>query len=195
MEREPRSHRKTIKHYDLPHNIHLLTFSCYQRRPLLTKDAWREWLAESIDRALVNHQFHLIAFVFMPEHVHLLVWPLKIMYKTKTLLAGLKRPFSYRVGQSLREMSSPLLKQLTVRAKGKEAFRFWQAGPGHDRNITSREGAGWAIEYLHNNPVRRGLCERPEQWRWSSWRYYHCPGEPGDPRLPVVSGVPQWNME
>jgi hypothetical protein len=28
------------------------------------------------------------------------------------------------------------------------------------------------IDYIHPNPVRRGLCERPEDWSWSSARSY-----------------------
>ena len=52
------------------------TFSCFHRMPLLTNDSWRELLAESIDKSLDSHRLRLSAFVFMPEHVHLLVWPI-----------------------------------------------------------------------------------------------------------------------
>jgi putative transposase len=128
----------------------------------------------------------------MPEHVHLVVWSPKLDYKIDKFFAGLKRPFSYRVGKSLRTISSPLLKQLTVTEKGKETFRFWQAGPGHDKNIIAREGAAWAIEYCHNNPVKRGLCNHPSEWKWSSWKYYHQRDEPWDPKMPMVSGIPKW---
>ena len=66
---------KTIRHYHDPGDCHELTFSCFHRLPLLTNDSWRELLAESIDKALIDHELCLSAFVFMPEHVHLLVWP------------------------------------------------------------------------------------------------------------------------
>ena len=68
-------HRKRVKHVDEPGHVHELTFSCYQRRPLLRSDTWTTWLGESIDRAASRHGFALVAFVFMPEHVHLLVYP------------------------------------------------------------------------------------------------------------------------
>jgi len=28
------------------------------------------------------------------------------------------------------------------------------------------------LRYMHRNPVKRGLVESPEQWRWSSYRFY-----------------------
>jgi putative transposase len=62
-------HRKQVKHYHEPRDFHELTFSCYRRMQLLTNDAWRGHLARSIDAALADEEFLLIAFVFMPEHV------------------------------------------------------------------------------------------------------------------------------
>jgi len=47
-------HRKRIKHYHDPSHCHELTFSTYQRRPLLTNDSWRNLLAEAIHRALAS---------------------------------------------------------------------------------------------------------------------------------------------
>ena len=66
---------KTIKHYHEPGDLHELTFSCYRRITLLTNNAIREKLAREIDAAGEKRRFSLVAFVFMPEHVHLLVWP------------------------------------------------------------------------------------------------------------------------
>jgi len=110
----------------------------------------------------------------MPEHVHLLVWPRNATAKVENLLYALKRPFSYRVKQDLLQRGDPLLHQLTVRERpGKLAFRFWQEGPGYDRNLISPESVLSSIEYIHSNPVKRGLCSSPADWKWSSWRHYH----------------------
>jgi len=37
-----------------------------------------------------------------------------------------------------------------------------------DSNLWSPKPIWEAIDYVHNNPVKRGLCQSPEQWRWSS---------------------------
>ena len=69
-------------------------------------------------------------------------------------------------------------------------FRYWQEGPGYDRNLTSPEAVNGSIEYIHLNPVRRGLISDPHEWRWSSCRFYATDGQCQDPALPKVQGLP-----
>jgi len=69
-------HRKQVRHYHEPGHLHEFTFSCYQRRPLLTNDDWRGRLARTLDTAGEEYRFQLVAFLFMPEHVQLLTYPL-----------------------------------------------------------------------------------------------------------------------
>jgi putative transposase len=188
---DPQPHRKLVKHYELPGHAHLLTFSCYRRLPLLSNTLWRTWLSRSIDAALAQAHVALVAFVYMPEHVHLLVHPQEEEYRIGWVLFAIKRPFSFRVKMHLVERQSSLLSQLTIRTRpGVTAFRFWQEGPGHDRNLVSVENCVKAAEYLHGNPVRRGLVRTVDRWRWSSWRHYHRPADPPDPALPLIRGFP-----
>jgi putative transposase len=64
---------------------------------------------------------------------------------------------------------------------------FWTAceGPGYDRNLTQPKTILSAIDYVHENPMRRKLCERAVDWHWSSARSY-LSGEQPDPDLPVI---------
>src|ERR1051325_5142371 len=93
------SHRKLVKHRDIGHRARELTFSCYRRWPLLTNDTFKVLLSESIARAVERHGFDLVAFVYMPEHVHLLVWPTREDARVSPLLSAIKRPHSFRVKQ------------------------------------------------------------------------------------------------
>lgn len=90
-------HRKKIKHYHEPGHFHEFTFSTYLRKPLLTNDAWRIKLAETLDTANNEYRFQLIAFVFMPEHLHLLTLPLDQEPEFATYLARIKQPFSRQI--------------------------------------------------------------------------------------------------
>jgi putative transposase len=187
-------HRKRVRHYHDPGHAHELTFSCYQRRPLLTNDQWRGMLAESIDRAMEGHGYRLAAFVFMPEHVHLITFPLPEAGKIDDLLKAVKRPFSYRIKQLLMQSRSRLLQQLTIRQRpGVTTFRYWQEGPGYDRNLTEPATALAAIDYVHHNPVRRGLVRMAVDWKWSSARYYLLDPPEQYPGLPTVHSLPgEW---
>ncbi|MCA8990243.1 MAG: hypothetical protein KDA78_21525, partial [Planctomycetaceae bacterium] len=51
---------------------------------------------------------------------------------------------------------------------GKTHYRFWQRGGGYDRNLRSTSDVHEKIRYIHENPVRRGLCQFPSDWKWSS---------------------------
>jgi putative transposase len=189
MTHEPAKH-KTIKRYHESGDFHELSFSCYQRLPLLMNDDWCGMLAQAIDLALERWMFQLHAFVFMPEHLHLLVLPLESS-RIDMLLKAIKRPFSYRIKKFLEASSSDLLQKLTiVERPGKSVFRFWQEGPGYDRNLNSEAAVLAAIDYIHRNPVRRGLCAREDQWKWSSARFFMSDGQHIDPDLPRISRLP-----
>ncbi len=189
-------HRKTVVRFHEPGDFHELTFSCYRRLPLLTNDEWRHLLAEGLDRAVCGQSCRLIAYVFMPEHVHILVQPTTDDVRIDLLLKAIKRPFSSRIKRLLEQSDSPLLARLTVRERpGVQGFRFWQEGGGYDRNLRSVKAVESAIEYIHQNPVRRGLCDRPTDWRWSSASHYEDDGQ-GRSRLnhpPMIHG-PTWDF-
>jgi putative transposase len=181
--------RKTIQHFNIAGHAHLLTFSCYQRMPILTDDRFRRALSHYINRGKQLHSWSLIAFVYMPEHIHLLVHPQKENCEIEKLLYAMKKPFSDHVKRLLIQADSPLLQKLLIKEPRKNVFHFWQQGPGHDRNLISVENCVKAAEYLHNNPVRRKLCSSPDKWRWSSWKHYHVSGF-SDEALPRVDGFP-----
>ncbi|MGD9644179.1 MAG: transposase [Pirellulales bacterium] len=166
------SHRKRVQHVHEAGHLHELTFSCYGRLPLLTNDDLRRRLSRALDAAGVECQVQLCAFVFMPEHVHLLVVPVG-QDSISRYLARIKQPFSKQIKSLLTAASAGLLSRLTVSERpGKSCFRFWQEGSGYDRNLYSPRAIATSIDYIHANPVTRGLCRRAIDWKWSSARFY-----------------------
>ncbi|MBI2480936.1 MAG: transposase [Planctomycetia bacterium] len=187
-------HRKRVKHYHEPGDFHELTFSCYHRMKLLTNDAWRGYLSRSIDAAASAEEFLVLAFVFMPEHVHLLVFPSRPAVDAESIsrfLAEVKRPCSLQVKADLMASGSRLLQRLTIRERpDRWVFRFWQEGPGYDRNLNTPTSVMAAIDYIHLNPVRRGLVKQAGLWRWSSARWHLSDGQDVDPCLPRLHRLP-----
>jgi putative transposase len=82
----PASIHKQCVRFNEPGHAHELTFSCYRRLPLLARDRTRVWLAEAIAAARARQQFELWAYVFMPEHVHPLVYPRRRDYQISSIL-------------------------------------------------------------------------------------------------------------
>jgi putative transposase len=127
----------------------------------------------------------------MPEHVHLIAYSHESGARVEDLLYAIKKPCSSRIKRDLEHSGNPLVEHLTIQERpGKLCFRFWQEGPGFDRNVDEVKAAVTAAEYIHHNPVRRGLCASPDQWRWSSWKFYHEPKLPVDGALPRIDGFP-----
>jgi len=170
MDVSPESpHHKFCRRYNIRGHAHYLTFSCFRRQPFLLKDRSCQWVVDAIRRARVRHNFHLWAWVLMPEHVHLLLWPQHQDYDISTILVSLKKPVTNAALRYLTRHAPQFIVHLLDRQpNGKCTRRFWQRGGGYDRNLWSAQEVWEKIHYIHMNPVRRGLVERPEQWLWSS---------------------------
>jgi putative transposase len=118
----------------------------------------------------VKNPFDLWAFVIMPEHAHLLIWPGEGV-KISSILKSLKLPVAQRAIAWLQKNDPGFLtRMLDVQPGGDRAHRFWQRGGGYDRNMRSVADMHEKLHYIHLNPVRRKLVERPEDWPWSSAR-------------------------
>lgn len=160
--------RKHLRRWGHTGELRFLTFSCHRRLPLLGHPAWRTYFAECLDRARTTCGFKLIAWVVMPEHVHLIIVPKQDNQPVSSILRAIKQPVAERALRRWKSTNAPILRHL-VATKG---FRYWQAGGGFDRLIRTREEFWREREYIHYNPVKRGLVEHPTEWAWSSARWY-----------------------
>ena len=164
---------KTLKHFNTSGHYHALTFSCYKNFPLLQRDRTRRWLLESLQKACESNRYELLAFVFMPDHVHLIVAPSLAQYDISRLLQSIKQPVAVRARNWLTENDDTWLRKLSTTLKnGKTRFHFWQKSGGYDRNITSEKVLRSTIHYIHANPVRKNFADVPTAWKWSSARWY-----------------------
>ena len=162
-------HRRSLKRVETPGHARFLTWSCYHRLPLFRNDRIKIAFVEQIRLARQRLGFHLYGWVIMPEHVHLLIMPNPPQVTVTRVLHAVKRPFASRVLERWRELEAPILSQITDR-RGRE--HFWQSGGGYDRNIFSAQELYEKLDYLHDNPRRRGLVQHASEWPWSSLRWY-----------------------
>ncbi|MEM8757040.1 MAG: transposase [Planctomycetota bacterium] len=149
--------RKRLVRHELPNQARYLTFSCVDRAPYLNDPAHRDILADQLFTSRVHLGFRLHAWVIMPEHVHLLLTPPLPHVDVPRILSAVKRRSATRI---LADM----------RMHGDAPPQLWQAGGGYDRNILGGGELNKKIQYIHENPVHRGLAAKPEDWPWSSAR-------------------------
>jgi len=164
---------KRCRRYNEPGHAHALTFSCFRNRPFFSSDRSRRWFVRALEAARDRHAFDLWAWCIMPEHVHVLILPRRNEYSISAILKTLKQSVSRVALEHLRDTRSQAMHLLEDRQpNGKVSYRFWQRGGGYDRNLMEPATVFAEIDYIHANPVRRGLCERPIEWAWSSAREY-----------------------
>ena len=124
---------------------------------------------ERIMRARETLAFRLHAWVIMPEHVHLLLSPSPKHAEMARILSAIKRPAAEAVIRRWRASGDAALGTIED-ARGR--LHFWQDGPGFDRNVRDKDEYARTVEYIHQNPVTRGLVARAEDWPWSSFRLW-----------------------
>ncbi len=73
--------RKKLKRYDIPGHAHELTFSCYHRFPYLNDPNCCILFIDEVSQAREHFLFRLWAYMLMPNHVHLFIYPTQNEYK------------------------------------------------------------------------------------------------------------------
>ncbi len=153
-----------LHRYHESKQTHFITFSCYRRQPFLTEVRSCQILLEALEDMRTRFKLRVYGYVWMPEHVHILV----------------SEP--ERRGITLADAIHFLKLSSSKRIRGRdnassEATSLWQKRY-YDRNVRDHREFQTKLRYIHRNPVRRGLCASPEEWPWSSFRHYAC-GEIG----------------
>jgi len=143
-------HVKPVRYQDQG-CLHFITFSCYHRMPLLDSLTAKETFERTLERVRAWYGCYITGYVVMPEHVHLL----------------LSEPERSKLSVAIQ-----MLKQITAqKLRPKQLPHFWQVRY-YDFPVWSEAKRTEKLRYIHRNPVKRGLVERPEDWKWSSFVHY-----------------------
>ncbi len=160
---------KGLKRYYGRGDLHFLTFSCYRRLPLLGTVRARNGFVEALAKIRERYKFLLVGYVVMPEHVHLLISePSK--GTPSLVLKVLKQCVSRDLRRKRRRAPAGQLR-LPFMKDGDVPPRFWQPR-FYDFNVYRTKKKREKLEYMHANPVKRGLVENPSAWIWSSFTFY-----------------------
>jgi putative transposase len=145
---------KGLIRYQQTGDFHFVTFSCYRRLPFLGTASARNLFERSLEAMRIRYSFFIAGYVVMPEHVHLLVSEPREAILAKALQA-------LKLSVAVQRNEKP----------------FWQRRY-YDFNVYTEVKRIEKLNYMHRNPVTRGLAAKPGEWRWSSYRHW-LTGEPG----------------
>lgn len=131
-----------------------------------------------------DYPFKLIAYVIMPDHVHLIINPVgcDIVAVGKTLKGKSAKKILDWLKENEHLRSLAKLKR-TYPKKRNHSYSVWQKGV-KSVDLESHKFVTQKSNYVHMNPVRAGLCDHPAKWKWSSYRAY-LPHEPSEVPLEI----------
>ena len=139
-------------------DLHFITFSCIHRRPLLGTAQARDCFVRVLADVRVRYAFRLIGYVVMPEHVHMLI-------------AEPRKGDPSKVMQVLKQRVSTKLLE-TLRSEDQSTGQHFWERRFYDFNVWSGTKITEKLDYMHLNPIKRGLVAYPRDWPWSSWSHY-----------------------
>ena len=135
--------------------IYFVTNVTYERQPLLVANI--DLLVNALDACKSRCGFCLIAWVVMPDHIHLVIDPGEM--HISPILQRIKMSFAARYRKR----------------HGMQFGRVWQ-NRFWDHIIRSQEDMNRHVDYVHFNPVKHGLAGSPVDWPHSSFSEYYLQG-------------------
>jgi putative transposase len=165
---------KRYRIYKDTYNVYFSTSTIVEWLPIFTSEAYFNIILDSLKYCQGNKGLNLIAYVIMPEHIHLVTSNLEEV-TLSDIMRDFKRFTSKEISSQLeRDKKSILLevfKRYAHTGKGNTEYKVWQ-DDFHPEAIYSEAFLQQKMDYVHYNPVKRGLVSRPEDWLYSSARNY-----------------------
>jgi putative transposase len=140
---------------------HFITVSCDHREAKFVSAWMCDLFLVRLEATRKKFAIYIYGYVVMPEHVHLLVSEPRV-----GLLADAMHWLKLGFTRRLKTLSA-----IRVPAPRPVSGSFWEKRC-HDRNVRDAAEFTTKLDYIHRNPVKRGLVQEPELWKWSSYRHY-----------------------
>ncbi|MDD3582033.1 MAG: hypothetical protein PHW74_13560 [Desulfobacca sp.] len=162
--------RSRYKIVELKHP-HFITCTIVGWLPVFTRAKYLDIITASLTFCRQQKGLLIHAYVILDNHLHLVV--------SSDNLSQVMRDFKRHTAKEILTIARQdnkiwLLKQFEwfkSGHKGLSQHQVWQEG-FHPQAITTEEMLRQKLEYIHYNPVKLGLVDRPEHWRYSSARHY-----------------------
>ena len=137
---------------------------------LLNEDMLKDIIINSIRFLVKEKRVTIYCFVIMNNHLHI-IWRIRNTYK----LSEVQRDFLKKNKKKIKfylidNKKTEMLDKLEVNHVDRK-FRIWQPD-SLSVDLWTKEVFLQKLDYIHNNPVKAGLCSLPEAYKYSSARFY-----------------------
>ncbi len=149
--------------------IEFFTATCLNWQPLLTCDERKDIVMNSLKFLVKDNRIWLYGFVIMPNHIHLM-WCKQNDWVEKSITQMFLKYTAQQIKFSMEHQHQEELETYRSTQSDRQ-YHFWERR-SYPVTMFNKKVASQKIDYMHHNPVKAGLCDVPEQYRYSSARYY-----------------------
>jgi putative transposase len=164
-----KSRYKIFKNDDLPY---FLTMNVFLNIPVFTNSFYMDVIIDNFQHYRDYQDLKIFSYVIMDNHIHLIASHNKdlsgIIQSFKSFTA---KKIIILLQNDKRNWILKLLSENKPEHKTSSRFQFWEEG-NHPKQMQYIEMFNQKTDYIHYNPVRRGLVEKEEDWIYSSARNY-----------------------
>jgi REP element-mobilizing transposase RayT len=158
--------------------MYFVTFSVVEWLPVFIRPEPCQIITDSLNFCHDNKHLEINAYVIMPTHLHLIVFDCDFdSQRLRRTLTDIRKYTGHRlVDYCLAHTSACFAVALRGAARTDREHRFWQADV-HPEAVYTETFWRQKLDYLHDNPRRRGLVWDATHWRFSSAAYWLVEGE------------------
>ena len=158
--------------------IHFVTLSVVEWLPVFVSEGACQVLADSLNFCHERKGLRVNAYVIMPTHVHGIVFLRRFDPEAlKSALTDLRKFTGRRLIEYCQGHMPQCFDEVFVASSSQDRHRrFWQATL-HPEHIETEAFYRQKLDYLHDNPCRKGLVRRADHWRYSSASYWLSDGQ------------------
>lgn len=164
--------RSRYKFDIVPDQAYFITLSVVEMIPIFTNSTYINVLIKNFEFYRKEEGLKIFYYVIMDSNTHMIV-------SHKDDIGGIIRNLkSYAAKEMIKYLKNDsrkwmlhLMKHYKKSYKQKSEYQFWQEG-SHPKLIHSVDMLEQKVDYIHFNPVKRGLVLEPDDWLYSSARNY-----------------------
>jgi REP element-mobilizing transposase RayT len=153
----------------MQNGIEFFTATCLNWTKVLEKDEYKRIITDSLRFLVEDKRVWVYGFVVMPNHIHLL-WMKQDAWMHKDVTQMFLKYTAQQIKFRLIDSQFDILARFKSTQADRQ-YHFWERRP-HVATMNTREVLLQKLEYIHNNPVKAGLCKYPEEYLFSSASFY-----------------------
>lgn len=158
----------TLEKYE-DHFPDFITITCYEWLPIIQREQEKEIIIQSLRFLVNNKRVKVYAFVLMDNHFHL-IWQIGKGHLRADVQRDFLRFSATQILKNFRNEHAKILQKIEVNSKDRK-YQVWQRN-SLSIELRSESVFNQKLNYIHKNPIKAGLCNLEEDYKYSSAKYY-----------------------